>query len=217
MPLAIPGSPLTVTLTASSINTTVYVDAVDYTILTRKFDRKEFSNAYLRNLKEVDGSEAIYVKNATGKLIQVNYSCGSYTARPIIPDDNNIGKILQKMIIKRYMLRGGPTAISNLSPLFNVAYDHEERLDLFQSYLDSLGLEISITYALALQSQNFSYLTTTGLNFAGVTMNESNCLITKFDEGRLFEDVANGTLIADGWSFQIDKVLIINSSQTIDI
>ncbi len=204
MTLKVPSAPLTITLAASSISTQVRVDADDYTIDYRKFQRKEFSNAFLMNLPESDGSSAIFIKNATGKPVQINFNCGSYSPRSVLPDDQNVQAILQKFMIKSYTLRGGPTAPSNIDQLFAVAQDHKERLASFEGYLDLFSLSLSYEYFVALQSLNFSYLFNSGLNLAGgELMNETNCIISSFQEGVLYTDPRTSTVTCKDWGMTV--------------
>lgn len=214
MATAIPGSPILVTLTASSISTTIYADDVSYSIETRKFQRKEFSNTFLATLAESDGSEPVTIKNATNKTIQINFSCGNYTPRDYTPDDANLSQILQRMIVKTYSIKGGPTAPSSIDQLFNISLDHEKRYDRFDAYLDALSQKISVGLATSFQNDNFTYLTSTGLTLTGALMDggsETNCLIRKFSWGQMYEDVKNQTMKCKDWSATIEIIEFINS------
>lgn len=211
MTLAIPGSPLTFTLSASSINTIVAADGIDYSIETRKFQRKEYSNTFLMNLVNSDGSSPIFINNASNLPIQINFNCGVSSTRSPLPDDSVVGSILQKMVVKSYILKGSPTAPSKLDPLYNVALDHKRRFEVYESYLDRLGLKLSYQYLVGLQSETFSYLTSTGLTVSGEGMSETNCLIRSFNNGVLYTNPTNSSVTCRDWGMQIDIISFIES------
>lgn len=214
MTLAVPSAPLTVTLSASSISMTLFTDGVDYTIDAQKFSRKEWSNTFLLNLQSADGSTPNLVKNAINKNVQINYTCSSYnTARSTVPDDLNINNILQKIVVKSYTITGAPSSPSAVDALYSVALDHERRYQVFESYLDRLGLNLSYDYFIGLRNETFSYLQNTGLSLVGnELMSENNCLIRKYNQGILYSDPKTSTVTCKGWSLQIWVVKFIEST-----
>lgn len=214
MPLLPPGSPITFTLSASGLSSLVTVDDVSKTFTTQKFDRKEYSDVYLLNLPEPDGSGPVFITNAVNKKIQVNWDCGDNSVRAVTPDDDNVANILQRFNITRYEIKGGPSSPTNVLALGPVALDHAKRLSVFDSYLDRFSLTLSYEYIYNLRSETFSYLTATGLSISGASITESNCLLRRFNEGVIYENPSTGTIVSRDWSATID-VMTISSETTL--
>jgi hypothetical protein len=213
MPLKPAGSPLTFTLAASSVNATVVIDGdIREKYITLDFIRKEWSNAFLMDLQEADGSEPIYIKNVAGGKIQIDFDCGDSSGpRSVATDDNNLNNIMKKFTIQRYSIKGGPSSPSAVESLLTVSRDHTRRLAVFDSYIKRFDQKLSYGYVYGLRTETFSYLTTTGLSASGATMSQSNILIRDFDAGSTHENPRTATIVAKDWSMTVDVITLIDS------
>lgn len=213
MPLLPKGSVLTFTIAASSLSASIVIEGdLGYSPVTQDFTRKEYSNAYLMNLPEDDGSEPVWLTNVAGGKIQVDYNCGSSSGpRNPSTDDNNLDSIMKKFTIDRYTIKGGPSSPSAIDNLYNVAKDHARRLAVFDSYVKRFEQKLSYGYIYGLRNETFSYLTTTGLNVTGTALTKTNCLIRSFNAGVTHENPTAGTIVAKDWSITLDVITSIDS------
>lgn len=213
MPLFPKGSALTFVLSASSVSATVLIDGdVRYKTITQDFIRKEFSNAFLENLPEADGSMPQYVTNVVGGKVHVDYDCGDYSGpRATTPDDANLNNIMKKFTIERWTIKGAPSSPSAIDQLATVARDHARRLAVFDSYIKRFDQKLSYGYIYGLRSETFAYLTTTGLNVSGAAMTKNNILIRDLDLGISHENPRLGVVVTKDWSMVVDIITLIDS------
>ncbi len=68
------GSYFTFAQAASSISANIYIGDIDYTYNIFDFERKEYSNTFLKDLPNSDGSGPIFQKNIMNKDIQIGMS-----------------------------------------------------------------------------------------------------------------------------------------------
>jgi hypothetical protein len=127
-----------------------------------------------------------------------------------LPDDANLSSINQQFNIQRYTIQGAPTPVANLAVVEAQAIVHAGYLQKFQYHQTSVGSDISFSLLTgSLSSENFSYLTTTGVSIAGDALGgtATQMLITSFNQ-----DVAYSSTQADGtvvnlatWSMTIEN------------
>ncbi len=196
MPLLPNGSLLVFSSTASTATVSVSGD-VERSSVVIPLDRKEFSNAYLLTLQESDGGEPILVKNIVGNQIQFNYNCGSATSiRDTTPDDANVNSILKALVIRRWTVKGGPSSPTQVENLWNIATDHVGRIKSFDGYQALFSQKLSWQAMKLLQNENFSWLTTTGLDVSGEALTQSNILIRDLKIGVTHVNPQNGLIVA---------------------
>lgn len=204
-------SPLLFTLPASGLSATVYASGVDTKFTVRDFNRDEWLNSRLQGAQTLlNNARPIILTNATNSQVQVaigDGDCSFPYAVPLGPEDNNIPYILQRQNITEYSISGAnssPSAVASLQP---IATAHKKLLDKFDAYLAELGQNISYERLIALRSETFSYLTTTGMSISGLDINVSNvALISDFNMGTVHYNVATNTAITKGWSATIQII-----------
>lgn len=202
-------STLTFTITASSISEELFVDSVTVKKTTEKFDREEFSNSKLKELRSANGTSPIYQENIVKKPIQYVFvgPCGDSEVRATGVDDDNVNLIKNKFIIKRWTIKGGPSDPDGVDTIEDIALDHARRLSKFEGRNEKLGMDnLSYTLIKAMQSETLDYLTTTGLTMTGVSVDtEDNLLITDFTSEAIYQDTALDIIIAKTWDMTIES------------
>jgi len=205
-------TPLTLTLAASGLNSTIYASDITTTFQIRDFNRDEWSNTKLQNSQDLTtGARPQIVTNSVNAPIQIAIeNCGFSNSISTGPDDANLSNILQRMNITQYDIVGAassPTAVSALQAVYN---DHKKRMDGFEFYLARLSQNISYQLLIDFRNYTFSYLTSTGL-----TMNDpfdlgsiSNVLITDFSQGLIHLDYSSQSAITKGWRLVIQSITI---------
>lgn len=199
-------SPTGSTITFSgSAEATLYVDSVEYEFTVEPFERSEFSNSKLREAPTASGAKPMIVSTFGNFPLQLASTCTGDSARPLTPDDSNINSIKQQFNIQKYTIGGAATYSTAISTMFSTATDHAKRLSKFQLHIEKAQMELSYTALVALQAEDFSYLTATGLNVSGVALGGSlsDVLITEFRPGVLYTITSSGTLIHD-WSMSLE-------------
>lgn len=205
-------TPLSLTLSASSINTTLYVGDVIQTYLVKDFVREEFLNSRINQAQDnVTYARPTIVTNAVNAPVQIAVeSCGFANAVPLGPEDLNLPNVFQRMNITQYEITGTPSSPSAVASLIPVWDEHKRRLDYFEYYLDELKQNISYQRLLELRGLNFWYLTSTGLTIVDPyqfgTVN--NCLVTDFNAGVIHVDRANGVAVTEGWKMTVQSISI---------
>lgn len=176
-----PGS--TVLTFSGTLSGNIYVDDItgpEFEALP--FDRVEFSSERQRSVKTSTGGVPLISQNWTGELIQQATTCTGDIPRPMGTEDANIDLIKVKFNVKRYKITASPCQSSVVNSIYNLARTHIQGLQKFQLHLaKASSMDISINALLALQSETFSYLTTTGLSIGGNALDgttENNMLIT---------------------------------------
>lgn len=200
MALSPRGSVIVFTIPAS-----VYVDSVEYEFITEPFERQEYSNPKLRTAPTSSGATPMIVQTFGNKPIQLASACTGDSARPLIPDDANVNSIKQQFNIDRYTISGSPTPASAVDALYTAAKAHIKLLSKFQLHIEKASMELSYTALVAMQSETFSYLTSTGLDVAGASLGGTieDILITRFSPGVAFLTSSSGSVIKD-WSMTFE-------------
>lgn len=216
MALLPPNGQITLTQSASSISASLVVDDLSYSFEVFEYERKEYSNDFLMNLPNEDGTAPIFQKNIMNKTVQTQFvGCGTNSARSILPDDANVENILRKFTIKTFSIKGGPSSPSSVNAIDALAKDHVRRYSTFQAYFKKFGLKLSYQYFYSLRNETFTYLTQSGLTLTGFTggsaLNESNVLIRKFRNGYQYRDPRTGLIVVKDWDVQLDAYLTEDS------
>lgn len=168
---------------------TLFVADVKYTFVTEYFDRVEFQHERLRNAPNLSGQHAIRTTLLGNTPAQIVIGSLSFQdVVPLNPDvtvtSSNYGNIKKKFNIKRYEITGMASAVSQVDAVYSLAQNHLQQLAKFQAYLDKAGsMETEYLELKALQSETFSYLTTTGTSLSGdaIESTQTNMLITRFE------------------------------------
>lgn len=188
MPI-LPGfSPLTFTISGSSHTT--YVDEVSLAFSVEPFIRQEFTSEKLRSAPLSDGTHSIVEPNIAGTPHQFIFSFTGDSARPLGPTTlANLNNAYQRFNIARYTLRGAPTDAASLNALQVVSLAHAKLLNNFEYHITKGSVEINYANVVALQSETFSYLTSTNTSMSGDSLGQtvSNILITQFSIGVAYE------------------------------
>lgn len=183
MPI-LPGfSPLTFTISGSSHST--YVDEVSLIYVLEPFTRVEFLNEKLKSAPgNASGSMPIIDTTITNTPIQFNYTCTGDVPRPLGPETTvTLNAANQRFNIARYSLRGAPTNVASLAAILSRSLVHAKYLNNFQYHIAKGSAGMKYTDLVALQSETFAYLTTTGVSMSGDSLGGtiSNILITSFN------------------------------------
>lgn len=212
------GEILTFTQTSpSSVTANVLVADIKYRNDVVLFERPEFSNERLRQAKNTDGSVPIIQQLQGGRVYQFMPTCGSAnTVRPLGPDDANVDNIFKRFVIKRYELTGLPSSPTEIDKLFAIAKDHRIRLARFEAHQAEARADVSYNFLISLQSDNFTYLTSTSLSMASLALGaanpETHMLITEFSPGVEYSvpNDAGGTSVTliRNWSCVIENRII---------
>lgn len=176
------GATLLLTISPCSLDSTLIVESLSYAPSFEEFDRMEYDNERLRTAKTLCGQRRLITENLAGTPIQIVTSCGDATPVPLGPNsDSNFNNVKKRWDIKRYIITGATSEAEEVNTLYTIAADHQSRLARFKHYLARSGQgDTPYETLIALQSETFSYLTSTGLTMYGTSMEdvETNMLIT---------------------------------------
>lgn len=185
-----------ITFSTPSSTSSVFVEEVTLQAVYEPFTRSEFDVSKLRQAPTDNGSIPIIGQGIGGKPIQLGSACTGDTARPLGPNSlANTQNILQRFNIQRFTIKGAASYASEVFKLKAIADAHLRLLQQFDYHVQvANSLEVSYNSLIALQSETFSYLTTTGLTMSGIPVGGtySNCLISQFEEGVLYTSEAMG-------------------------
>ena len=173
------GSTLIVTNGLSSA--TVIVGDISYTTLYQPFDRIEFDNNKLRDARAATGERRIIIEMLGGKPAQILTTCVSDTAVPLVPNSNTVfNNMAQRFDIIRWTVTGAISDADDVNYLYSIAEAHQALLAQFDAHIKQGSSDTSYEILITLQSENFSYLTTTGITAAGSCLEStvSNVLLT---------------------------------------
>lgn len=217
MPVNPPGSSIIVYTTSASA--TLFVEEVQYEFIIEPFERREFTNGLLRSVPTTTGAKPLIVTSFGGKPIQIGITCTGDSPRPLTPDDSNIDSIKQRFDIQRWTIRGAPNTAAAADQLITWATDHYKRLTRFQLHLEKTSMELSYTAISALQAENFSYLTSTGLNMIGDSIGgtATELLISQCNTDVAYEVTKNDNtkVLLKSWALTIEnRVIKAQSSST---
>lgn len=205
-----PGAALLTFTNAASASTSLWVNEVVLTKIVEPFQRAEFLNSRTRETKNPSGGLPIIVNTIANLPIQIGVACAGDIPRVLGPEtDSTLNAYSQKFTIQRYTLRGASTPKANLDLVQATAILHESYLQKFAYHLARAGSDISYPDLLTLRTENFSYLTSTGVSISGNCLGgtASEMLIVSFQQ-----DITTSVTQADGsqlllaeWSMVIDN------------
>jgi hypothetical protein len=195
----------------------VYCDEIMMTTALQNYDRSEFSAPRLRSAPTSTGALPLIVQAFGNQPVQLVTTCTGDAPRPLGPDDSNITAIKQRFGIQRFTLKGIGTVTDIQNHLMNTFATHLGLLNKFDLYLAELQMELSITYLESLQSQTFSYLTSTGLSLSGNALGSSapttlnNLLMTALEMDVMYEAPTPGSStsqILQGFTMTVEQRVI---------
>lgn len=176
------GSMLTISTTVCGPVASLVVDTLTYAPTFEPLDRKEFDNTKQATARTSCGATRLTGENLFKKPFQVVSDCSDLTAVPLWPnDDTTFDNVKRKFKIKEYSVIGAISADADVEELYALASNHQDQLAKFQRYLARVAEDPPYTALIALQSETFDYLTTTGVTISGSAMStsEDNVLITR--------------------------------------
>lgn len=148
---------------------TVYLDRASKKADQEKFQRAEFKAERLKTVKNANGTREVF--NITnGYEYQYENSCNAgSTDRPIGPD--NPDDVFRRWDIVRWELAGLPSDAADLETINDVFQDHLALYGAYQSHLQiAESGDIAYQDLEAMQLEDFSYLTTTGVDASGMAI-----------------------------------------------
>lgn len=167
--------------------------------ITEPFDRLEYSYNRLKSAPNDLGQKALQATLLGNTPAQIVIGSISFQQTLVLKPDvtstsSNFQNFKKKFNITRYEITGGASLNDNVNAVQVIAKNHAQQLSKFQAYLQkSASLDTSYEELLALQSENFSYLTTTGISAVGNIMEGTvtNVLITSFTPSIEYEELLN--------------------------
>ena len=172
----------------------VIVDSLNYTPTFEQLLRSEFDNGKQKAAPNICGQVPILGSNLFGRPYQVDSDCAELNARPLGPNsDTNFNRIAKKFKIKRVNVQGAVSESADIAALYLIAENHQVKLAKFQKYVARLADNLPYDSLIALQSESFSYLTTTGVTVVGTAIDttDTNILITNFTVDNQFSIPTN--------------------------
>ena len=173
------GATLLVSSGLSSVS--VIVTDVSHSATYQPFDRTEYDNTRLREARAATGERRIIIEMLGGKPAQILTDCVDSTAVPLIPNsDATFNLLAQRFNINRYTIQGAVSNSSDVNLLYTISEGHQELLAQFDAHIKRATGDTPYSALITLQSENFSYLTTTGVTASGTALEDtiSNILIT---------------------------------------
>jgi hypothetical protein len=183
MPIRPEGSTLIFTHAGSSLTATTIVDSLVASYVFEPFDRMEYDNDKLKSARTAGGVSPQFFSLLGGTPAQIETDCTTDFPRPLVPNSTStFNSVKQRFNIKRYQITGAITEASQINTLFLIAKNHRNLLAKFQNYQARSQSDSPYEDLILLQSETFSYLTSTGLTISGTALefSESNMLITDF-------------------------------------
>lgn len=186
---------------------TLVVDQINRTFTTELFDRLEFSNNRLNSAKLTNGESRV-ITTAFGNVpVQIIPSCVTQGAINFTPDNPDL--IKYRFNIDRIDLVGGPSNSTQVGNLLTIATDHRKRLARFENHIAKASLDVSYATLITMQSETFSFITSTGISISGNPLNEtlSDVLIVNYTFSPEWEvKQADGSnLLVRSWTATVEK------------
>lgn len=214
----ITGTELTFAYTPCSISDTIFVDSINYQFTTESFTRVEYDYDKLRTAPTETGQVPIIVSMLGGIPAQIVVGCGDITPRILSPNSSNVDNIHRRFNIRRYTIRGLTNTESATDNLYTIVNYHKQLLAKFQEHLAKGSLNIAYETLIEMQSEDFSYLTTTDLTVSGPALGdfspEQNMLITDlvFDITHEIPNGMGGSTIYRSFSMTLENRTITANS-----
>lgn len=176
---------------------TLFVSDVKKSFLSEPFDRLEFSHERLRTASNSIRQKALLSTLLGNTPCQIVISGVSFDdIVPTYPDvtaaSSDFQNIKKKFNIVRYEIQGAPSDYTAVENVLSLAQNHAQQIQKFQAHLQKAGaMDTEYDVLLTLQSETFSYITTTGVSMAGNSINgtETNMLITQFSPSVEYEEI----------------------------
>ncbi len=189
-------------------DTVLAVEDVAYSTEVQFFERVEFSHERLKQAPEISGAQPVFIQLAGGRPAQLMDSCVEATARSLDPDDDVYDDIYRRFDIKRWTITGTAAGFWTFDLLItSVAIPHKVLLNRFEAHLAKGKANISIDMLIAMQSVDFSYLTSTGFEMEGACLGD-DFLPASFDNlllVQLIPDVDYVEKQDDAYSSNVEK------------
>lgn len=200
-----------VTFTLGASSAVLFLAAADFEKITEPLKRIEMTHAKQREAKESDGTKPIYVDLIFGVPCQI-LSSGSVTTTPraLTPEDSALDTIYQKLYITRFNFQGTLSTSSDIGTVYNISQTHRIYQDRFEAYKSFASEDVSFAELLALQSQTFAYLTTTGLTVVGTTFGTLNNMFIRSFKAEAVRDINAGAKVLYNWNMVLDQIQITN-------
>lgn len=218
------GSPITFTAAspAPTITANVAVNEIVRRTIAPRFKRNEFSHQRLAGAKNVDGSTPVIYMSAGNLPMQFYTNCNdNETERPLTPDDDDLDLIYKRFNTRRYEVRGAISLASEVEKLAQVAQYHAVLLARFDDHQEkAANADISYDELVDMQSETFSYLTTTNVTMTGNALSTyspvSHLIIVDFNLSVEQEDPldVNETTseVLDSWTMVLERRVIVPAS-----
>lgn len=175
------GALLTFSHAGSSISADVVVQNLTYSAGYIPFERMEYNNQTLAQARTACGEGRIIISLLGGKQAQVITDCGDTNTVPLVPNsDTTFNQVYKRFNFTRYSLQGALSEAAEVNLLYQLAQNHQTQLARFDAYLKRLASDTPYEALIALQSETFSYLTTSGVTASGSALESpvNNVLIT---------------------------------------
>lgn len=199
----------------------IRIDDISTTFEVDEFARDEFNNDRLKAAPTTTGALPSIQQSWSNQPIQTSSSCSGDVPRPLGPNDSNVDAIKQKFNAISWDIKASPNLSSPVNSLYNLYTNHRQLLSKFKLHLEEASsMNLSITYLLGLQSETFSYLTSTGLSMTGRAIDGqtyTDLLITSFSAITDYEvsQKGGGYLVLKSFNMKIEKRAIFAQSSVV--
>jgi hypothetical protein len=185
MPIFPEGSLLTFADSVTSQTAVTAVNDLHFRTAKQSFKRLEFDHARLREAPNPDGSMPIISQLIGGVPIIHFDTCNEdERARDLDPNDNVYDDIYKRFDIRQYEIIGANSLASETNKLFAIAKNHSVLIARFDAFITAASAYVSVDFLTAMQAEDLSYMTTTGLTMSGPALEsfspETNMLISEF-------------------------------------
>lgn len=223
MTIQVPGSEITLATTSPALSATFTITDFKYIHERQPFQRGEFLGDRLRSAKNIDGSTPVYWSLSGNRPVQFFTNCNpNETERPLDPDDARIDNIYWRWDITRFYISADANDNPNVVDIISsLAKSHQGLLAEFDVHIEiGRSADVSFPFLVAMQSESFSYLTTSTLTIGGDSSGEfagsTNLLITKFQGDVEYDDKIYGSddvELMSSFTLEIEK-RILRSART---
>lgn len=189
---------------------TLYCEDISFSQISEPFVRQEYQRDTLRKALENTGTAPLIVQLIYGVPAQIT-STGAITttARSLLPDDTALTSIYQKLYTTRYVLKGNTSLNTDTGLAFTWSTAHRILQDRFAAHSKYASAAVSVQELISLQSETFSFLTTTGVTFtSGAIGVVNNVLIRDFNVDLDFYIPSSGQNLYV-WQLTLDAIQIL--------
>ena len=175
------GSLLIISSSICATDAVLVVETLDYTPSYIEFDRLEYDNTTLRNARDIYGRKVLTGMNLGGMEFIIGHDCARTDIVELGPNsDSNFQNVKKRFDVVEYTVQGAMSLKADVDILFLIAQDHQSKLAKFAHYQARSSGDTPYASLIALQSEDFSYLTTTNVDITGSALDEpvSDVLLT---------------------------------------